>query len=267
MANYFSRICGNGSDQNWILDLLGDLTPTQTQIIRNRYINLLNAYKHRCHKYDLVFHICRITVLISSLLVPALLSIQYNKIGSDANYNDYANSIFWLTWVLSLTVGILNGSLLLFRVEKKYYLLHIIKSQLEAEGFYYCSLTGRYNGFLTPRITPNHQNQFVFFMHAIERISMRETDVEYFRQYDNNMNINLHNDVPQHHGVVAEPAVTVDVAPEVQPVNRIIMPQRPPIAAGVAQQAGVNLYHPSPEQPIIPAEAPSRDNASDNQEE
>jgi hypothetical protein len=255
MGNYFSRICGNRSDQNRILDLLSDLTPVQLQTVRNRYINQLNSYKHRCHKYDLVFHICRITVLISSLLVPALLSIQYNSLGTNANYNEYVNSIFWLTWVLSLTVGILNGSLLLFRVEKKYYLLHIIKSQLEAEGFYYSALSGRYNGYLTPGVVSNHQNQFVFFIHAIERITMRETDVEYFRQYDNNMNINLHNDIPVR--VAAVEAAVVAVPQQAE--NRVIIPQAQP------PQAGVNLYHPSPDQPIIPAEAPPRDDG--NQEE
>jgi hypothetical protein len=217
------------------MDLLINLSPRETQTIAKRYLSTLHNYRERCHKYDIVFHVGRLTVLVSSLLVPALLSIQYNSLGTTANYTDYVNSIFWITWVLSLTVGILNGALLLFRVEKKYYLLHIIKSQLETEGFYYAGLTGRYNGALTPDLVPTHQNQFIFFLHAIERILMRETDVEYFRQYDNNMNINLNNQIPPRLGVGAS--------------------ARPALAVAVAvEPAGINLYHPSPDQPIVPIE-------------
>jgi hypothetical protein len=244
MTNYFSRL----RDQTRILDLLSDLTPSQKQTIETRYIQQLKNYTRRCALYDHVFHISRITVLISSLVVPALLSVQCNKFGEDI----YANAILWFTWILSLTVGILNGSLLLFRVEKKYYLLHIIKSQLEAEGIYYAALTGRYNGFLTPGRSPNHQNQYVFFIHAIERITMRETDVEYFCQYDNNMNIHLHNDIPQHIDVSSGSGRDSGRNTPV-PENHINLSLQ-------GGHASVNLYHPSPDQPIIPVEvAPPRE--------
>ena len=213
------------------LSLLRGLTIQQQNVISTRYLNVVSQYKSRSRCYDFSFHSGRFIVTVSSLFVPALLSIQYGSQDTNVDCTYKIPVIFWVTWSLSLTVTILNGLLGLYRIEKKYYLLHIILAQLLAEGFQYAELSGRYSGFLTPG--PTHENQFVFFVHAVERIVMRETDIEYFRLYDNNNSLNIQN----------TPGGSVVGSGE----------SGPPRSASLAH-AGTALYHPTPATPIHPVD-------------
>jgi hypothetical protein len=226
--------------ENTFLDLLTGLSQQHKNVLQARFIKTVEDYRRRVCIYDSVYHYGRFISNLSSVLVPALLSIQYSGITNVSNTEDYVRAIFWLAWFLSLTVTVINNTLGVFRVEKKYFLLHIILAQLLAEGYQYAQLTGRYSGFLlNSGIQTTHENQFVFFVHAVERIIMRETDIEYFRLYDANQNLNITNQVGSGSGVLDENTTIDDDI------------QHPPTRSYIPH-AGQALYHPTPEHPITP---------------
>jgi hypothetical protein len=150
-----------------------ELTETQKSILQERYVYVLHSIRRRTSLYSLYFHVARFVVTVGSLLVPALLSIQ-----SDGE------TMYWITWTCSLLVTSCNGMIALFKIDKKYFLLHTIVEQLISEGWQYLELTGKYSGYNTPALPPTHQNQFVFFCAAIEKIKMKQIKEEYLKLED-----------------------------------------------------------------------------------
>ena len=225
--------------EDTFIDDLKELSDGQKNFLENRYVATIKEYRTRIWNYDKTYHYGRFISNVSSVLVPALLSIQYTGINNVQNSEEYIRATFWITWVLSLLVTVINNTLGVFRVEKKYYLLHIIIGQLLAEGAHYSQLSGRYSGYLLNEgITPSHKNQYLFFVSAIERIIMRETDIEYFRLYDTNHSLNIGNNVAGS-GVISGGRDDNNA---------------PALPKTILAHAGQTLYHPSPQHPITPIE-------------
>lgn len=156
-------------------------------IIQERFLQVLQTFESRCLRLDWFFHTLRIFVTVGSLIVPALLSIQYSDTSGGTNIKDpesFAYEIYWATWVISLLVTTSNGVLSVFKVDKKYYFVHTTMEQLRSEGWQYLELSGRYSGFHTPGTKPTHENQFVYFCHAVEKIKMHQIEEEYFKLTD-----------------------------------------------------------------------------------
>jgi len=158
-----------------------DLSEVQKQIIRTRYLSILENFQRRSRNYSYIFFGGHFIVTVGSLFVPALLSIQ----NSDKNFtftgHNFSAQIYWTTFVISLLVTIFNGILTLFKVDKKYYFLNTTLERLRSEGWQYFSLTGRYSGHLIDHNTPTHNNQFVYFSHYIEKIKMKQVEEEYYK--------------------------------------------------------------------------------------
>lgn len=187
-----------------------EITEVQKQIIRIRYINILENFQRRSRNYSCIYFSGHFIITVGSLFVPALLSIQ----NSDKSYTFTGNSdntftieVYWVTFIISLLVTIFNGVLTLFKVNKKYYLLHTSLERLRSEGWQYFSLTGRYASQYNKLTT--HANQFVYFSHYIEKIKMKQVEEEYYK---------------------AEVAETLN--------------------AHNGQNVVQELYHPSPDQPL-----------------
>lgn len=164
------------------------LSSSEKTIIEERFIKVVKNFEARCFRLALLFHIARFIVTVGSLIVPALLSIQYVDTGPNSNITDpetFAYRIYWSTWVISLFVSICNGVLSVFKIEKKYYFLHTTLEQLTSEGWQYLQLSGHYSGFHTPAIAPTHSNQFVFFSHYVEKIKMKQVEEEYYKLLEN----------------------------------------------------------------------------------
>lgn len=159
-----------------------NLTPLQHSILEKRYIELVQQFARRCFILSIFFHTSRAFVTVGSLVVPALLSIQYTE-ASPATQDTYSMSyqIYWITWAISLLVTTFNGIQNIFKFEKKYYFLHTTMEQLRSEGWQYIELSGHYSGFYTPNEHPTHENQFVYFCAAIEKIKMRQVEEEYWK--------------------------------------------------------------------------------------
>jgi hypothetical protein len=178
-----SMLCNRYNDTHKFTVILEqlDLTPMQKDIIRIRYLNILNNFEKRSSRYSYIFFGGHFIITVGSLFVPALLSIQ----NSDKTYvssNTYFTvQIYWATFVISLLVTIFNGILTLFKVDKKYYFLNTTLERLRSEGWQYFSLTGRYSGHLIKNTTPSHYNQFIYFTHYIEKIKMKQVAEEYYK--------------------------------------------------------------------------------------
>lgn len=162
-------------------DVIG-IDDNQKLIIKHRFTSLLEEYGDRSWKYAVAFHSLRITITIGSLIVPAILSVQFT--GAQTS-----ESIYWIVWFLSLLVTISNALVTLMKVDKKYYILNTVFHHIVSEGWLYIELSGKYSGFKTPGEIPTHKNQFVYFCHSLEKIRMKQVEDEYFKLTE----INNHN--------------------------------------------------------------------------
>jgi hypothetical protein len=157
------------------------LSASKRVYIEERYLRLLDESKVRCNKISIYFNGNRIIITIGSIIVPALLSIQY--IDSFKTHQP-GNVIYWITWIVSLFVTISNGILTLFKLDKKYYLLHTSYEQMITEGWQFLALTGHYK--TNDPATNSHETQFNSFTQTVERIHMRQMEEEYIKLQDVN---------------------------------------------------------------------------------
>ena len=154
------------------------LEPLKKKILLERYNRLVLDLEYQTFRISVCFHTSRTIITVGSLIVPALLSIQYT------NSNGSNLSIYWTTWVVSLLVTICNGLSTLLKLDKNYYHLHTVREQLISDGWQYAELTGKYSGIRTPHQPATHENQFVFFSHSIEKIRMQQVQEEYYKVAD-----------------------------------------------------------------------------------
>ena len=165
-----------------------NLTPLQQSILEQRYVNVVKAMKYRCRLLSIYFNVSRFIVTVGSLIVPALLSIQYTGTSTESQGGQTISyQIYWATWVISLLVTTSNGVVSMFKIDKKYYYLHTTYEHLRSEGWQYLELSGKYSGFYTPTEKPTHENQFIFFCHAVEKIKMKQVEEEYYKLTDSHV--------------------------------------------------------------------------------
>lgn len=167
-------------------DVIG-IDNNQKIIIKHRFTSLLEEYGDRSWRYSISFHCLRMIITIGSLIVPAILSVQFTDAQSGA-------SVYWIVWFLSLLVTISNALMTLLKVDKKYYILNTVFHHIVSEGWLYIELSGKYSGFKTPGEIPTHKNQFVYFCHSLEKIRMRQVEDEYFKLTEIHNNSTPRND-------------------------------------------------------------------------
>ena len=156
--------------------------------IKHRFISLLEEYTFRSKRYSRAFHSLRIIISVGSLIVPALLSVQFTggSSSSGSSSTQVSTSVYWVVWVLSLFVTISNAIMTLMKIDKKYYTLHTTLHQITSEGWLYIELSGKYSGYKTPGEVPTHENQYVYFCHSLEKIRMKQIGDEYYKLTDAN---------------------------------------------------------------------------------
>lgn len=153
------------------------LSAERRLLIEERYLRLLRLSHRRCRQMAWLFHVNRVVITIGSIIVPALLSIQYTDVSP---ITTLAQGIHWTAWTLSLCVTISNGIMTMFKLDKKYYLLHASFEQLKTEGWQYLALAGNYRGNGSAAAN-THETQFISFCQTIERIRMRQMEEEYIK--------------------------------------------------------------------------------------
>lgn len=180
---YRSICCTLYKDRSNFQNILQELNLTHIQkdIVRLRYLAILENFKRRSRNYSIMFFVGHTIITVGSLFVPALLSIQNSDKNIILGGNNFNINVYWATFVISLLVTIFNGLLTLFKVDKKYYFLTTTLERLRCEGWQYFGLTGRYSGHLINHQVPTHENQFVHFIHFVEKIKMKQVEEEYFK--------------------------------------------------------------------------------------
>jgi hypothetical protein len=188
-ASKRSSYCGESEENRYetVLQAI-DIQEAQKQSIRRRYIQLVQDFRKRSWRYSVLFHAGHLIITVGSLIVPALLSVQYTQSGtavSPSSSTEFQMQVYWATWILSLLVTTFNGVLVLFKVDKKYYSLHTSLERLRSEGWQYLELTGRYSGVLTHYAEPaTHANQFKYFCQYVEKIKLKQIEEEYYKYED-----------------------------------------------------------------------------------
>ena len=82
------------------------------------------------------------------------------KNGEDKNENLIMH---WTAWSLSLLLGLLNGYISFYKVDKKYFHLNSILEELKREGWKYVQLTDKY--------TKNHGTHYSGFLKFCKEFS------------------------------------------------------------------------------------------------
>jgi hypothetical protein len=159
-----------------IFDEIKDLSMLQKHTLKERYRFLMEEYRRRCILYATLFYVLRITMTVGSLAVPALLSIQTITTSS--------NSLYWFTWTLSLAVTTSNGIMTLFKLDKRFFMLHATAERLRSETWQYIQLSGRYSGHYDYPHKPTHSNQYTHYCTQLEKINMKRIDDEYIKTGD-----------------------------------------------------------------------------------
>jgi len=163
------------------------LTNIQKSILKLRFLSLLREYRGRSINYSYSFNTLRIIISIGSLIVPALLSVQYTPAAGSAEGGGVSQmnvEMYWIVWTLSLLVTISNAVITLLKVDKKYYTLNTTYQHLLSEGWQYIELSGKYSGFYLPSEPSTHQNQFIYFCNILEKIRMRNVQDEFYKVDD-----------------------------------------------------------------------------------
>ena len=160
-------------DMAVMFDALNDLTLNQRAFIKARYRFLLAEYRRRCRLYSVLFYAFRITMTVGSLAVPAMLSLKTSGPTSE-------DILYWFTWGMSLAVTTANGLLTLFKLDKRFFMIHAVAERLRTETWQFLTLSGRYSGRYGG-VRPSHANQYVLYCSQIEKIRMNHVEDEYIR--------------------------------------------------------------------------------------
>lgn len=176
------------------IEKLFDKMPVNNQIqrdaIKQRYLYILNETRNRSILYSRFYYFGHLIVTVGSLIVPALLSIQYTSTNSTKSLNNFDEQIYWVTWGISLLVTIFNGILTLFGVDKKYFTLQVMLEKLKSEGYQFFALSGRYTdkNSRIPQITPKYDSQIILFSYQIERIIQKQIENEFSKEVEDDTN-------------------------------------------------------------------------------
>ena len=152
------------------------LNEMSKEILRKRYINLVNALEVGSKRSAFWFTTFNLITTVGSIIVPALLSIQdrtFQVNATDQDQDTHENGIYWATWGVSLTVTLSNALLRLFSLDKTYITRKLKSNHLKSEGWLFLELAGEYSNF------DSHQDAFIYFCNQIEKIKTEQITEEY----------------------------------------------------------------------------------------
>lgn len=136
------------------------LSQEQKVYVTNRYLTLVNHYRAKYYKTNRFYNTLRITVMVGSIFIPALLTLQKDPV------TIISETTYWVVFGLSLCVTLSNSLLELFNVaalNTKYW-LHV--HRLETEGWQFLHLSENYAKF------DSLQDAFPKFASKIEKLHL-----------------------------------------------------------------------------------------------
>lgn len=136
------------------------LLEEQKVYFRTRYMDLVTRYRQKYKRINTFYNTLRITVMVGSIFIPALLTLQKDPT------TIISETTYWVVFGLSLCVTLSNSLLELFNVSalNTKYWLHV--HRLETEGWQFLHLTEAYSKFDTV------QDAFPKFSAKVEKLHL-----------------------------------------------------------------------------------------------
>lgn len=148
------------------------LNDYQKTILRQRYLNEVLLYDKKAKVAEFFYMFLSMFVTISSIILPALLSIQEIDYSDDEKKDeDFKKRVYWGAFIVSLLITISNGIIQFLSLHKQFVSFNQTKEQLLAEGWYYFELSGRYK-------EKTHGSAFIEFCEQVEKIKKKQVDKE-----------------------------------------------------------------------------------------
>lgn len=136
------------------------LSTDQKTYFTARYMDLVNRYRCKYNRINKFYNTLRITVMVGSIFIPALLTLQKDPT------TVISETTYWIVFALSLCVTLSNSLLELFNVaaiNTKYW-LHV--HRLETEGWQFLHLSENYARF------ESLQDAFPKFTSKVEKLHL-----------------------------------------------------------------------------------------------
>lgn len=154
---------------------LENLTRIQKMLLEERYTKILNDYERRSLKYTWMYNVMRIILVIGGISVPTLLSIQGTN---------YQTALFWLALSLSIAVGITTSLITVFKIDRKFFLLHTALEVMESEMHQFFGLTGKYATVGKHKRQATHRTQIQYLFYTLEKLRLSQVQQEYIHFSD-----------------------------------------------------------------------------------
>ena len=89
-----NKCCRENEDERFEVVLSSiSIDDIRKNAIRRRYLYLLYNFRRRCFYYSLCYYIGHLIITVGSLIVPALISVQYNQTNDNSDIKNLKKNI------------------------------------------------------------------------------------------------------------------------------------------------------------------------------
>ena len=138
-----------------------NMTKRSKLITRERFLDLYYKYNTKYNKTKFHYTFSRIVIGIGGIIVPALVTLDNTL----TEKSEISIKIGYITFSVSIVVFIINILFELQSISKKYYTYSSVNEEFISEGWYFLSLTGRYNKYI------NHSECWRTFISNLEELN------------------------------------------------------------------------------------------------
>ena len=177
----FSRLFTNETNKNIkrIIDIIYkniDLEDNDKEILLIRYINIIKKIEKKYKKNENYYTMSTVFTGIASILVTGFISINTLDTLKN-NINELSNSLWWITWSMSLSISLINMISSFYKWDRKYLLMFKIFYKLEQEIWMYIESVGPYRKKQNLKDNQkNHKINLSLFYSRIEFIYKKVND-------------------------------------------------------------------------------------------
>ena len=167
------------------------LSNYEKNLILLRFNEILTYCSKKYNSVSKFYRLTQIFIIASSIINPALLSININQ------NNPFYQQIFWTVWILQLMVSLVTGYISFFKWDKKNFLFNIYKTKINQEIWLFIGLTGK--NYSTNNGEYDHSKYVNTFLNRLEnlhtQLKISEFETEIKKDNENNNNTNNPNPI------------------------------------------------------------------------
>lgn len=151
-------------DSKKIVDGL-DITPSDKLWIMRRYVSRTLEAEKDIYWIKKSFNSLNLWVTIGGVILASLILLKGSSYVNDTG----KEVLYWVNWILALTISIANKSISLFKLDAKYIMGTAYVEKLKTEGWQFFELSGKYKDCLT------HSEALQKFGTRVERLIINAT--------------------------------------------------------------------------------------------